>query len=781
MSETHRSTTDTLDGRRRIALLGSYVPRQCGIATFTKDLRDALASAGEHVRTLVLAMDDIREGYTYPVEVQFQLRQAAKRDYVAAADLLNISRVDIAVVQHEYGIYGGPDSSHVLELMTNLRMPIITTLHTVLTEPSPGQAKVMREIARLSDRLVVMSHLAGRILHDVYDVPEDRIAFIPHGIPDVPFVDPTFYKDQFGLEGRTVLLTFGLLSPGKGIEIVIRALPQIVAKHPDLVYVVLGATHPNVFKQEGNAYRDSLELLAEKLGVKNNLVFHNRYVSLDELCGYIGAADVYVIPYLNKAQITSGTLAYAMGAGKAVVSTPFWYAEELLADGRGRLVPFGDPGALADTVVDLLDSDMERNAIRKRAYHYGRDMVWAQVGESYLRLAEEVLAMRRYAPQTPFFLRQRTSEDVALPDVSLAHVRALTDDTGICQHSLFSIPDRFHGYCTDDNARALMALLMHYDLYRDESVIPLVRTYLSFLHHAYNGEAGQFRNFMGYDRRWMEEVGSEDCQGRAIWALGIATALAPHEGLLNYSARLFQTTLTAAEHLESPRAWAFVLIGIHAYLRRFDGDTRVRRLRSDLAHRIFDQFKQNAAPDWPWPEDVLSYANAKLPHAMILSGQWLPDRDMVDAGLRALEWLLALQLRDDGTVSLIGNQGWMTRSGERAAFDQQPVDAMALVEACAEAYRCTQDPVWRSRAHQCLRWFLGNNDRQSIIYDHQTGGCRDGLGPMGASLNEGAESTLAWIIALLTVNDLSRSAMVAEEERKARPVTKEAVGAPTAT
>ncbi len=760
--QSGREENPSATSLQKIALVGSYVPRQCGIATFTKDLRDAIENASDECRTLVLAMDDRAEGYRYPGEVQFQIRATQRKDYLTAADLLNINRVDIVIVQHEFGIYGGPNGSHVLQLMGNLRMPVITTLHTVLNEPSTGEAKVIHELAERSDRLVVMSHLAEQILKDGYDVPEEKVVFIPHGIPDVPFVDPAFYKDQFALEGKTVLLTFGLLSPGKGVEVTLEALPAIVKRHPHVAYVVLGATHPNIFKREGNAYRDSLERKAEKLGVRDHVVFHNRFVTLEELCGYIGAADVYVIPYLNRAQITSGTLAYAMGAGKAAVSTPFWYAEEMLADGRGRLVPFKDPDTLAEAVNALLEDELERNAMRKRAYMFARDMVWSKVGKQYLELAETVQQEKLHEPKPSFFLRPKPPEAEVMPEPSVSYLKTLTDDTGILQHAVGSIPNRHHGYCTDDNARALVTALMYYDLYKDDSVLSLINIYLSFLHHAFNAEYSRFRNFMSYDRRWLDGTGSEDSHGRALWGLGVATALVPRDGMLSFAARLFSKALVTAEAFTEPRPCAFTLIGIHAYLRRFDGDTNARRVRKLLATHLHRLFKENGSDDWPWCEDTVTYDNAKLPHALILSGQWIPDGEMMRQGLDALEWLVQQQMRDDGTLSLIGNQGWLTRDGERAHFDQQPLEAMALVEACAEAYRATQEDKWRDRTRQCLRWFLGNNDIQELIYDYQTGGCRDGLCPDGPNENEGAESTLAWLIALLTTNDITRSAVAGE-------------------
>jgi hypothetical protein len=598
--------------------------------------------------------------------------------------------------------------------------------------------------------------MGERLLHDVYKVPPQKIAYIPHGIPDLPFVDSNFYKDQFDVEGRTVLLTFGLLSPGKGIEVAISALPGIVAKHPNVVYIVVGATHPHLHKREGDAYLHSLQSLVQKLGLNDHVVFQNQYVTQEELYRYLGAADIYVTPYCNPEQITSGTLCYALGAGKAVVSTPYRHAQEMLADGRGRLFPFNDCGALAQAVNDLLDNDAERLAVRKRAYLHCRPAVWKQVALDYLKLADGVMRERRLQPQPVAEFGPRPAPTAGLPPLNLAHLRRLTDDTGILQHAVYCIPDRHHGYCTDDNARALVAALTCYDLQRDASVLELADTYMAFLNQAFNPQSRRFRNFMSYDRRWLEEVGSEDVHGRAIWALGLTVAMAPNDAVLAFATRLFQEAIETTEQLAAPRAWAFSLVGIHAYLQKFDGDTLARRTRNALAERLFERFRHNGTTQWPWCEETVTYDNAKLLHALILAGQWMPHPAMLEQGLRSLEWLVKLQLNGDGNLSLIGNNGWVARDGERALFDQQPIEVMALIEACAEAYRATQDAVWIDRARQCLGWFTGNNDTLSHVYDDSTGGCRDGLHAHGPNLNEGAESTLAWLISLMTMMRLNR-------------------------
>lgn len=729
-----------------VALLGSYVPRQCGIATFTKDLREALAGeigAGAGV----IAMDDEVQEYAYPDEVRYQISQQRQHDYVSAADILNSEAVDAAIIQHEYGIFGGRDGSHAIAFARRLRMPLIATLHTVLTEPSATQRSTLRELIRVCDRVVVMSRKAETILTDGWGVQRSKIAYIPHGVPDVPFVDPHYYAEQFNTVGRRVLLTFGLLGPGKGIETALRAMPSIVAKHPDVLYIVLGATHPHVLRHEGNKYREGLQQLVRELGLENNVRFDDRYVSTADLIKYLGVADVYVIPYPNEAQITSGTLAYAMGAGKAVVSTPFWHAQEMLADGRGLLFPFHDSEALADRVNHLLDDENARHAMRKKAYEYARPMVWHRVAQSYIELIEDC---HRQRTENGAMLRNGEASDHSVK-VDMAHVIRMSDAVGMLQHATGATPDRRHGYCTDDNARALIAALMHAQQTGDESLQLHADRYLSFLHHAFNETTGRFRNFMDYARNWLEETGSEDSHGRAIWGLGAAVRWATTESMRGVASRLLIAALPTVNKFSSPRAWAFTIIGLHHYLEHYQGDTRARRVRDALAKRLLETYQTNAGPDWPWLEDVVTYDNAKLPHALLLAGEARGDMEMFEQALTSLNWLIQQQVGDRGIVSLIGNDGWLRRDGTRARFDQQPIEAMALVEACVEAWRVTDDPAWLEHARTSIAWFTGSNELGICLIDRETGGCCDGLNITGPNLNQGAESTLAWIIAALTI------------------------------
>ncbi len=756
-STSMASVIQYYEGINSVTVIGNYLPRQCGIATFTTDLVEALSTEAPDINCRAVVMNDKPEGYPYPEKVRFEINQNKLTDYSVASEFLNISQVDIVCVQHEYGIFGGPAGSHILKLLADLRMPVVTTLHTVLRDPAPEYREVMRKLSDLSDKLIVMSRKAFDFLKDIYAVPEEKIAFIHHGIPDMPFIDPNFYKDQFGVEGKRVLLTFGLLSPNKGIENVLQALPSVTKKYPDVTYIILGATHPHILKAHGEEYRISLQQLVRKLNISDHVIFQNRFVELKELCEFLGTADIYVTPYLEEAQITSGTLAYAMGTGKAVISTPYWYATEMLAEGRGIIVQFKNPDAMAEQIIDLLDDDVSRNAMRKKAYTFSRAAIWKEVSQRYLEVFSEVKLnrARRPRPRHSYIENIKSVTNFELPEIKLDHLKTLTDDTGILQHATHTIPDRVHGYCTDDNARALMVAAMgrKYLVSGGMDFDYLSSQYLSFLQYAFNVEKGRFRNFMTYARQWTEEVGSEDAHGRALWGLGKAVAFLENPGQLAMATTLFSQALTAVEHFNSPRATAFALVGMHAYLQKFSGDSEVRRIREILADRLFKQFENNATEGWLWPEATLNYANGKLPHALLLSGQWMQRSDMVDLGLRTLEWLLKVQT-EKGHFVPIGNNGWYEKDGPKARFDQQPIEANAMIEACIEAFNITRDKTWIDNAVMCFQWFLGHNDLNMPLYDAKTGGCRDGLMADGINNNEGAESSLAWLLSLMTLQKL---------------------------
>jgi len=727
----------------RIAVIGNYLPRQCGIATFTTDLCEAMASEFPGMSVFAIPVNDVEDGYQYPPRVRFELSEHDLNSYRQAADFLNINKVDAVCVQHEFGIYGGPDGSHVLSLLRELRTPIVTTLHTIPRTPSPTQRKILAEIADRSDRLIVMSEKGAGFLQEIYDVPRDRLDLIPHGIHDVPFTDPNFYKDNFGIEGKFVILTFGLLSQNKGIEYVIRALPEVLEKYPKTVFVVVGATHPNVKRVEGETYRLSLQRLARQLGVEKNVIFHNRFVTLEELMEFIGSADVYVTPYLNQDQIASGTLAYALGAGKAVVSTPYWYAEELLADGAGVLVPFKAADALAQAILHMLEDEAERHAMRKQGYLLGRKMIWPEVAKQYVRSLDRAAEDRCARPRVRFAAKTMAEKETELPALKLDHLKQLTDDVGLLQHAVGSVPNYWEGYTTDDNARGLILAELLEQLGSQWIALTggMPSRYMAFLWYAFNPQIGRFRNFMGYDRRWKEEVGSEDSHGRALWALATVLGRSSQEGLRRAAGRLFELALPAAHDFTSLRPAAYTLIGIHEYLRRYRGDRAVQHVRSVLAERLFEAYERNSSEQWPWFDETLSYANGRLPHALLLCGRSMERPPMIEGALRALSWLAEVQTAEDGHFVPIGNEGFYRRRAERARFDQQPLEAHAMVSACIAAYRVTSERRWEQEAWRAFEWFLGRNDLGIPLYDPTGGGCYDGLQREGVNMNQGAEST----------------------------------------
>lgn len=732
----------------RIAFVGNYLPRQCGIATFTTDLCEAIALQYSGTTCIALPVNDIVTGYAYPTRVRFELTEKDINSYLRASDFLNINDVDLVCLQFEYGIFGGKAGSHILALLRGLRMPIVTTLHTILKNPDPDQRRVLEEVAALSDRLVVMSERGSEFLQKIYNVSPEKIDLIPHGIPDVPFVDPSFNKDLFGVEGKTVLLSFGLLSANKGIETVISALPDIVARYPDIVYIVVGATHPHVIQNEGETYRLSLQWLAQQKGVESNVIFYNRFVSLEELVEFISAADIYITPYLNEAQITSGTLAYTLGAGKAIISTPYWYAQEILSDGRGVLVPFSDPAALAEQVIKLLGNEAERHAMRKRAYMFGRKMIWSEVAQRYMESFERARVERRHYIPPGFIAKALDKHPGELPPLKLDHLNHLTDYTGILQHSLFTVPNYSHGYTTDDNARALLVSIL-LDKLGSHKSLDLASRYLAFLGFAFNAENGQFRNFMDYQRNWLEKKGSDDSQGRTLWALGTVLNHSNALVLKGLAGWLFEQALPAILLTTSPRAWAFTLIGIDEYLQKFAGDSRVSHVQIELAERLLTLYQNNRTDEWRWYEKSLSYCNAALPHALLTCGKSIPNEAMTTAGLESLNWLADLQRSSEGHFVPIGSNGFYQHGGERARFDQQPVEPQAMISACLEAFRITGDKFWNREARRAFEWFLGRNDLNLSVYDPTTGGCRDGLHPDRPNENQGAESTLAFLQSLL--------------------------------
>jgi glycosyltransferase involved in cell wall biosynthesis len=751
-----RGTSKGITPDFNVAFVGTYIPRLCGIATFTNDIAKSVAEwypddAFENRYVRVVAMSN--GVYSYPKEVFFDIREKFKTDYIKAAEFINISNVNVVSLQHEFGIYGGEHGSYVLDFLKNLKKPVVTTLHTVLEKPAEYQKEVLEEVCALSSRIVVCAQKAQEILERVYRIPTEKISMIYHGAPDVPFMDPSYYKDMLNLEGKTVILTFGLLGPSKGIEYGIEALSKVHNDYPNAVYVVLGATHPEVKRIYGESYRVGLQKLAYEEGIADNVIFIDRYVSFEELMNFLIMADIYLTPYLSIEQIVSGTLTYAIAAGKAIISTPYWYAQEMLQDERGILVPFRDSDALSSALRRLLTDVPYRNRLRKNAYDFGRKMIWKNVSREYLELFDE--AIRSYSKEKNFVyvlekdIFEKESLQIKLPPVHLAHLKFLTDETGILQHALYNMPNRNHGYCIDDNARAFMALILYYELFKDQSILYLLYRFLSFIHNAFDEKSGKFLNFLRYDRTWIDDF-SEDAHARTLLALSTAIQWPAVPELIPICATIFEKGIKQVVNFTSVRGISLSIIACDKFVRTYPGAKEIKDILIDLSDKLFALYKSNISDDWIFPEDILTYDNARQPQALIRAGQQLGNDEMIELGIKSLKWLIEIQTNPETEyLSIIGNRGWYPRGAQKAQFDQQPIELSSISCACIDAYFQTGDKYFYNTAMKALRWFLGENDSFCPVAKVETGGCYDGLEPQGVNKNMGAESTISYLMTLL--------------------------------
>ena len=741
---------------RRIAVVGNSLPRRCGIATFTTDLQQAISTSRSTLETCIVAMTDHGQTYDYPNAVAIEIQDTKLEDYTRAADFLNGGRFDIVCLQHEFGIFGGEAGGHVLELLSRLTMPVVTTFHTVLADPTAAQRAVMERIVDASSSVIVMANKGRELLRSVYQVPDDKIEVIAHGIPDVALVAPDAAKARLGFEGKSVILTFGLLSPNKGIEVMIDAMPSILESRADSVYVVLGATHPNLVREQGEAYRDRLMRRVRELGVDEHVLFLDRFVDLPTLLEFISMCDVYVTPYLNEAQMTSGTLAYSFGLGKPVVSTPYWHARELLANGRGVLVPFGDAIAIGSKIAELLTDDVRRQAMCRRAHAVSRTMTWQRTAEHYMSVFESASQrhwLRVVAPSNTGIPELRGP---AAPEMQIDHFLSMCDDTGLFQHAVYSVPDRSHGYCVDDNSRAmLLACALNSPGEQPLSEV-LTARFAAFVQHAWNPDTGRFRNFMGFNRTWLEASGSEDSHARTLWALGETARSDATPLRRRWAAALFAKALFAVDTFRSPRAWAFTLLGLSAYCAVAPDDLHAQEIRHSLANRLMSCLAAVETPDWVWFEEGLAYDNARLPQALMLTGTATQTSEYVQAGLRSLRWLMTRQTSPAGHFRPVGTAGFGELRRLPHAFDQQPVEATATIAACLTAWRVDGDAEWKALATRAFTWFLGSNDLSVALVDPHTGSCRDGLHPDRANENRGGESVVCYLLGLAEIRQLAR-------------------------
>ncbi len=740
---------------RRVAFIGNSLPRRCGIATFTTDLQTAVERAIPELATGIVAMSDAGGNYDYPQSVLFTVKDQERIDYIRAAHFLNSQQFDVVCLQHEFGIFGGEAGGHIIALLSRLKMPIVTTFHTVLARPKVSQRSVMGQIIALSSKVIVMAEKGRELLQKVYGVPPEKVEVIPHGIPDVEFVDPDNAKAELGFAGKPAILTFGLLSPNKGIEVMIDAMPQILERCERAVYIVLGATHPNLVRDHGESYRKSLQTRAKQLGIEDHVVFLDQFVDHATLLKFITMCDVYVTPYLSEAQMTSGTLAYSFGLGKAVVSTPYWHAQELLADGQGVLVPFGAVDAIGQEVADLLTDDNRRNAMRHSAYVNSRSMTWAKTAERYLAIFQSVRKQHRLKLVPSHTRKDAPMRNAPPPTLETSHFLAMCDDTGLFQHAIHAVPDRSHGYCVDDNARALIVAC-----YLDNgstTLLPAALTFrfAAFIQHAWNPDRRRFRNFMSFDRRWLEESGSEDSHGRTLWALGVCAAQDKDLTRRDWASALFAKALPVVEEFSSPRAWAFALLGLAALGAERTLDHELLRIQRALADRLQGIFSEVETPDWIWFEKGLSYDNARLSQAMILTGVALQHNTFIRTGLRSLRWLSGIQTTTAGYFRPVGSDTFGDLHQPPKHFDQQPLEAAAMISACAAAVEADGDTQWDAEAIRAFGWFLGKNDLGLTLVDIAAGSCCDGLHPDRRNENRGGESVVSYLLALFEIRQIS--------------------------
>ena len=732
--------------KKKVAFISSFLPRKCGIATFTSDLIENVAlAAKDNFEPLVVAMQsDDKIAYSNPVK--FEIRQNVKNDYICAADYINFSHVDVVSVQHEFGLFGGEAGSHLCLLLNRLKAPVITTLHTVLNDPNDDYRNSLIKVCNASHKVITMNERGVTMLKKNYQIADNKILLVPHGIPDLPFVDNNYYKHKFGMEGRRTILTFGLLSKNKGVEVMLKAMPEVVKADPSVLYIVLGMTHPSVLKHDGESYRFSLQRMVKELGIEENVIFHNRFVDDKELSNFLCAADLYVTPYLNREQLTSGTLSFAVGTGKAVISTPYWAAMELLADGQGKLVQFGDSKGIAESIIEILKDDSLFYSLRRKAYDYGRSRTWPKIGQIYWKMFN-TKKMPVHITINTVRPSLKTISSIQVPEPSLSHLQRLTDDTGIYQHAKFTIPNRDHGYCTDDNARGVIAMTKYYDQYPAPEALTLLDTFLSFVLHSQDSE-GLVRNFMNFERKWQKEESINDAFGRFLWALGTIMATPPSQAYLSIIKDSFDKSVKHVP-IQSPRGMAYSIIGMADYLKQFPGASDIKRQSILAADELMDIYQSNNRPDWQWFEDKLTYDNAVLPYAMFVAAMNFGEK-YLHVATKSCQFLLENTF-DGNHFSFIGCNGWYERGGKKAKFDQQPIDAASTVMMLRAGYDATKDINFLTLQRKAFDWFLGANDLHIPLYDFRTKGCNDGLMREGVNINQGAESGLSFMLSLLSI------------------------------
>lgn len=724
-----------------ILYVGTYPPRECGIATFTRDLTDAIDRRfSPYIGAKILAMNNNGLNiYNYPKNVHYQISDTNMDDYLEIAKKINDDDSIILVcVQHEFGIFGGDKGDNLLAFLELLDKPVVITFHSILPAPDERLRNVVRAIARRVDEIIVMTPKAIEILEDDYGI-ETRITLIPHGIPTVEFESQEKEKLKLGLKYNIILSSFGMISSGKGYEHVIASLPEIVKKFPNLLYIIVGETHPNVRRHEGERYRNKLSKQITKLGLEKNVKFYNKYVTLEEICQYLKATDIYISSGNNPNQITSGTLVYAMGAGRAVISSPFLHALDAIKPDNGLLAEFENKDSFYKQILYLLENESIRREMEKNAYFATRHMTWPNVANSYMKV------FKRY-------MRLREPEIKNLPKINTSHLIKLTDNFGIVQFAEQTTPNMTSGYALDDNARALLVSTMHYEKFREFNQLNLIKTYLDYIEYVQDDD-GKLYNFVNKRKIINTRKWSPDAHGRALWALGylISSKNTPNDFKAK-AEQIFIKGLNAASDMTSPRAIAFTIKGLCLFNNTKDSSYVTSSIRK-LAAQLEALHEGNSSSKWNWFEPYLTYANSKLPESMLYAYLATNERQYLDIGLSTLDFLISKTFKGSMFVP-IGQDGWYEKDGKRAYFDQQPVDVAYMVQTLIMAYKITKDEKYKKKALNCFQWFLGKNMLKQVVYNEQTGGCHDGIGKNAINLNQGAESTLSYLIARLSLMEL---------------------------
>ncbi len=727
----------------KIAYLGTYPPRECGIATFTYDLVSAINKKfNPRTQAEIIAINDNGSSlYNYGEEVKHQINQTDIEDYINVAKKINEDdEISVVNLQHEFGLFGGEYGEYIIPFLESLKKPVVATFHSVLPNPEKKQKNVVRAIAERTKGIIVMADSAIDILNKDYGIDRKKIHKIHHGVPDIkPVPNKEKMKEELRLGGKFVLATFGLLSKGKGIEYAIKALPEIVKEHPEVIYLVIGETHPQVRKNEGERYRNSLLKMVQKLGLKKNVKFYNKYLTLDEIIKYLQIADIYITPSLDPNQIVSGTLAYAVSSGTPIIATKYAHAKELITENRGVLVDFKNHKQIEKALNYLINNKRLMEEMGENSYKYGRNMVWNKVASDHMNVFRKIT--------------ENIDMHYPIPEIKLNHLKKMTDTTGIIQHSKHSVPDRDTGYTLDDNARALIVAVKYHDLFKDKTLLNLITIYTAFIKHCLK-ENGNFHTTMNYNHDFVDEPESEDSYGRAIWACGVLINSSVYENIVSNAKFTMDNALKIFDKIESPRAIAFTILGVYEYYKRFDNEDLKEKIKK-LADKLVKLYENEGSKDWKWFEPYLTYSNGVLPECLFYAYDIIKDEKYLDIAAESLGFLKEITIVNKKVV-LIGHDGWYRKNGKRAIYDQQPIDAGSLVRAFLAAYKITKSKAYYDNAILSFEWFLGRNSLNRRIYDDITGGSFDGLNPKEINLNQGAESTISYIMARLCLEEIKK-------------------------